>query len=333
MRKKTENVKQGDSRGFTLIEVLISMMITIIVMGAVFALLTRGQRSFQREPQVADLQQSARTALDMISRDILQAGAGLPPEFPSITPPEVSSGVGDQGVGNPDVLEIIGGSGARGQISPDPEPVLTFDGTLATIEQTPTLLQVGDLVVVYNNDPENSDWAMRWVSAVAQDTPLAGQSQVNLVVTHDGKTVDSAYSQTDTSYPWNQSFVALVNVVRYDTQVQDGDLILMRRVNFEPPMPVGMLDDFQVVYLVGNQPQVEQPNPPHPHPTLKDGTGITPADIVTGVRVTVAARSQDENLEGSTVGASGNYIRKTFSSNINPRNISAGLSERTFLYQ
>lgn len=333
MRRKTKKVKQCNARGFTLIEVLISMLITIIVMGSVFALLTRGQRSFQREPQVADMQQSARTVLDMISRDVLQAGAGLPPEFPSITPPEVDAGVGDQGAGSPDVLEIIGGSAAQGQMSPDPEPVFTFDGTLVTIEQTPTFLQEGDLVVVYNNDPENGDWAMRWVSSVAQDTPLSGQSQVNLVVTYDGKTINSAYSQTDTAYPWNESFITRINVVRYNTQVQDGDVILMRGVNFEPAMPVGMLDDFQVIYLVGNQPQLEQPNPPHPHPTLKDGTVITPVDIVTGVRITVAARSQDENLEGSTTGASGNYIRKTFSSNISPRNISSGLSERTFLYQ
>jgi len=72
-------------RGFSLIEVLISMVVTLIVMAAVFGLLTRGQRSFQREPEVADLQQSARTALDLVTKDILQAGAGLPPEFPAFS--------------------------------------------------------------------------------------------------------------------------------------------------------------------------------------------------------------------------------------------------------
>ena len=52
-------------RGFTLIEVLISIVITLIVMSSVFAMLTQGQRAFQREPEIADLQQSARTVLDM----------------------------------------------------------------------------------------------------------------------------------------------------------------------------------------------------------------------------------------------------------------------------
>ena len=72
-------------RGFTLIEMLISILITLIVMASVFALLTRGQRAFQREPEIADLQQSARAVLDMVSRDVLQAGNGLPPEFPAFS--------------------------------------------------------------------------------------------------------------------------------------------------------------------------------------------------------------------------------------------------------
>ena len=132
------------------------MLITIIVMGAVFALLTRGQRSFQREPQVADMQQSARAALDMASNDILQAGAGLPPEYPSITPKAVDPSVGNQGSG-PDVLEIIGGSARPGEASPSPEPVVLFDGTTVTIGQSPTVLKVGDPVVVYNNHETNGD--------------------------------------------------------------------------------------------------------------------------------------------------------------------------------
>ncbi len=60
--------------GFTLIEVMISMMITLIVMAAVFGLLSKGQSTFQREPEIADMQQSARAALDTVAKDALQAG-------------------------------------------------------------------------------------------------------------------------------------------------------------------------------------------------------------------------------------------------------------------
>jgi len=82
---------------------------------------------------------------------------------------------------------------------------------------------------------------------------------------------------------------------------------------------------------VGNQPPVEQDDPPHPHPT--DGIAVTAADIISGVRVTVVARSTTQNLAGSTKGDSGDYVRRAFSSNISPRNISAGLAERTGEYQ
>ena len=79
MMRKLNLTNESASDGFTLVEVLISMLITLIVMSAVFGLLSRGQSTFQREPEIADMQQTARSALDMVSRDALQAGAGLPP--------------------------------------------------------------------------------------------------------------------------------------------------------------------------------------------------------------------------------------------------------------
>ena len=78
---RQKQISAESDRGFSLIEVLISIALTVMVMGAVFTLLSRGQQSFEREPEVADLQQSARTALDLVTKDILQGGAGLPPNF------------------------------------------------------------------------------------------------------------------------------------------------------------------------------------------------------------------------------------------------------------
>jgi hypothetical protein len=46
---------------------------------AVFLLLQTGQDTFRREPEVADMNQSARTGLDMISRDLIKAGFETPP--------------------------------------------------------------------------------------------------------------------------------------------------------------------------------------------------------------------------------------------------------------
>ena len=322
MRKIMTEFREQDSRGFTLIEVLISMVITIVVMGAVFGLLTRGQQSFQREPQVADLQQSARTALDMVSKDALQAGAGLPPEFPAFTTSAINMNVGDGASGSPDVIEIVGASSSAGEMFFDPEPVIMFDGTNATVGLAPSSLEVGNLVVVYDNNPLNPNWIMRFVTAVDQTPPEA-------VVT-----LDSTYGTVVVPGPYTNNpdglatgFITRVSVVQFSTQLQGNDLLLMRQVDFGQVNPVGMIDDFQVTYLVGTQPQVEQLNPPNPQPTR--GFDLNPVDIVSGVRVTVAARSSQENLAGSTQGASGDYIRKTFSSNVSPRNVLAGCAERT----
>ncbi len=76
----TASCKVTSDQGFSLIEVLIALLITVIVMSAVFGLLVRGQRGFQREPEIADMNQNTRFGLDMISRDLAMAGYRTPPD-------------------------------------------------------------------------------------------------------------------------------------------------------------------------------------------------------------------------------------------------------------
>ena len=64
--------------GFSLIELLVAMAMTLIVSGAIFGLLTGGQNAFRREPELTDRQQNIRIAMDAISRDIANAGGGMP---------------------------------------------------------------------------------------------------------------------------------------------------------------------------------------------------------------------------------------------------------------
>ena len=159
--------KTSPASGFTLIEVMISMMITLIVMSAVFALLSRGQSTFQREPEIADMQQSARAALDMVAKDAIQAGAGLPPEFPAF------DGV-DNGDNDPDEIWIVGALGGSYEMS---EPV-EVDPTSFTGDQDGSAfkttgdwanLEIGDLVVLYDNLPINGYWLMGYVQDVQPD--------------------------------------------------------------------------------------------------------------------------------------------------------------------
>lgn len=354
------NSKQGlalggasTERGFTLVEVLISMMITLIVMSAVFGLLSRGQATFQREPEIADMQQTARAALDMVTRDALQAGAGLPPEFPSFTTAAIDPDVGDGGT-EPDVLEIVGGLGGAIEQNASPEALdpTSFAGDLssATVETAAddtategrTGLQIGDLVVLYNNPTKGIGitWMMAYVQDVVEEAGPPARMQITLAPGipdgFEGGDVPAAYQARagmDTS-SFAPEFVTPVTVVRYfaepdDTMAAGGAPVnaLMREVNFGVPNPVAYLEDFQVVYLVGGTAEAnEQDNPPTPQPTPADF--IQPADVINGVSITVAARSLSENLQGATEGADGNLIRKSFSSNVSPRNILSGWAER-----
>jgi hypothetical protein len=62
--------------GFTLTEMLIAVTIMMVVTGAVFQLLNPTQGVFQAQPEVADMQQRMRVAVDSIGKDLVMAGAG-----------------------------------------------------------------------------------------------------------------------------------------------------------------------------------------------------------------------------------------------------------------
>jgi prepilin-type N-terminal cleavage/methylation domain-containing protein len=343
-------------RGFSLIEVLISMVVTLIVMAAVFGLLTRGQRSFQREPEVADLQQSARTALDMVTKDILQAGAGLPPEFPAF------SRINGAGNAAPtDVLEIIGTFQSAGNVYLEPEQVQLVDllGTgEVTLMETTTNLTVDDpltpnidegMVLLYNN-VANVDttgagrfpqWKLARVDAVVPD-PAGAKLTLNYGA------YDVAYSTQgalDATFNWNapaqMPMISRVSVVRYTTQPDalgtysgPPPQVLLRETDFSGnPQAVAYLEDFQIRYVIGVTAPIEQDNPPDPTVDLA-GVVLTAENTLASVRISITARSVTAGLEGASEGTmvgdrQDDFIRKTFSTNVNPRNLSAGIDMRT----
>ncbi len=64
--------------GFTLVELLVGIVVSAIIIGAAFAILTTSQRGLKVNEQVVDMQQSARMAMELLSRDIKMAGFGSP---------------------------------------------------------------------------------------------------------------------------------------------------------------------------------------------------------------------------------------------------------------
>jgi type II secretory pathway pseudopilin PulG len=68
----------GQETGFSLIELTVAMVITLIISGAIFGLLTTGHSAFRREPELSDRQQNIRVAMDIISKDVVNAGSNMP---------------------------------------------------------------------------------------------------------------------------------------------------------------------------------------------------------------------------------------------------------------
>jgi type IV pilus assembly protein PilW len=64
----------NNSKGFTLVELLIAMAITGIVAGAIFTAFQSQQKSYLIQDQVAEMQRNIRAAMDIMIRDIRMAG-------------------------------------------------------------------------------------------------------------------------------------------------------------------------------------------------------------------------------------------------------------------
>ena len=79
-------------RGFTLIEILVSLGIFLLVIGAAFTLLSTSQQRYRTESQVLNSFQEARLGIDQMVRDINDAG--YPPKsFLDANHPLVSTSV------------------------------------------------------------------------------------------------------------------------------------------------------------------------------------------------------------------------------------------------
>ena len=65
-------------RGFSLTEVLVAVIVTMIVATAVFQLFERNERLYRDQNLITEMQQGARAAISQISDEIRAAGQGVP---------------------------------------------------------------------------------------------------------------------------------------------------------------------------------------------------------------------------------------------------------------
>lgn len=78
------------SHGFTLIEILIAMAIGLVILGALYGVFTMQNKTLSNQEQIVEMQQNARAAMDLLTREISMAGYN-PKNISDTTSPRISA--------------------------------------------------------------------------------------------------------------------------------------------------------------------------------------------------------------------------------------------------
>jgi prepilin-type N-terminal cleavage/methylation domain-containing protein len=143
-------MKPSEEGGFSLIELMIAMVVTLVISGAVYGLIASGNTAFKRDPELAERQQNVRVAMDLIQRDILAAGTRMGPFAQVFT-----AGLDGAGAATPsgptDALEMIGDAGDCPIVPVANPPIVGGNLSLALPVAAGDCLNRAPMALVFNN--------------------------------------------------------------------------------------------------------------------------------------------------------------------------------------
>jgi prepilin-type N-terminal cleavage/methylation domain-containing protein len=348
--------RSGSEAGFSLVEMLVAMTITLIVSGAIYGLLAGGQNAFRREPELTDRQQNIRIAMNLIMRDIANAGTGMPPFIQSFTTGlEAPTGAPTNAAGAvTDELEILTNNSGR-----DNEPIcLITGGNGATVQAVrnvdTTILPANTPVMLFMTETAGTGpttWGLRNVTGVTSSTTAVTNSACT--VAGGGAHATLAFAAAAPpglnganacigNGPYTTSATGcMVNslgfgaVVRYRIRVVSNVPVLQRWSSDDPtgfvngaPDPNAYdevargIEDLQIEYATAGAPDF--PGTPVGAPAVVASNPVDPGDyakLITKVRVTLVARAEGRKLAGgSDPGSTGQpRVRGTLTSVGTPR--------------
>jgi len=139
------------SRGFTLVEVMVTSLLLTLVLGGVFSTFRAGRRSTRFVEARADMAQTGRVVIDKITTDLASLYVE-PPELEQAEEPGAEAGgtpeEGDVGAGGPDIGGMgAGGVGAGMDDSAEMEDLGAFEADQSDGEEEeklPPLIGMGD---------------------------------------------------------------------------------------------------------------------------------------------------------------------------------------------
>ena len=177
--------RQDAQRGFTMVELMVSMVLVSLLVGMIFTLFIQMSVAFRTQSQVSDLQQGLVAAETVLARDARQAGLHMPDGFRL---------AGDTDLHRPiQVVNAADGPDELYLFSADPSKqarvlTMTLAGDQITVDD-PDDFEVGEVVVL--TDPQEPD---------PNVTPVPPQSYDACVVQIAG--IAGTTISLDSAAPW-----------------------------------------------------------------------------------------------------------------------------------
>ena len=324
--------------GFTLVELLVAMAITLVVVAATLGAFNDALRANEAVTLLADMDQNLRAGMNLVIRDLIQTGEMIPTGGIPIP-----SGAGAQPINRPSpvgsaytfdttwtALPAISPGASMGPVllgqTTDMLTVLYGDnflplnqtqlasiadnGSSATVDPgTPitginNAIRPGDLIM-FSNAQGN---------AIQQVTSVAGQT-MNFATTdafnlNKRSAGQGTIMQLKTGSVWPPTTAARIWMITYylDPTTNPRQPRLMRQVNFNPARPVAeVIENLQVSYdLVDN---VTNPT------NVKQPASVNSANQINKVNLSMSARSNNR------FGKTGQYLRNSLSTQVSIRSL------------
>jgi prepilin-type N-terminal cleavage/methylation domain-containing protein len=310
----------GAQGGFTLVELIIAMLVTLIVSGAIFGLLSGGNTAFRREPELSDRQQNIRVAMDLIQKDIGTAGMEMADfvqaftqgDGPSGAPAPPLNGLGPMGPNgvNSDFLQIFGNTGECPSAKAEPN---STGVVVRMMELFPNCYKLPALVMLVGAPGADPPYSVGF-ACPRGGGPGGGNCGAEACANFPPGQAPNYNLPGGAQIPDPLDTMLPVQVVRYEIRVDTdgtpnlwrspaGNAVAMSGGNACGAGGTTMDDPWQLVAKGIEDLQVRY--------TMADGTvSDIPAQVLDGnygtlvkeVRVTLSARSEAANLLGSRNG-------------------------------
>ena len=307
--------------GFSLVELIVAVAVTLIVTGAVYGLMAGGNNAFRREPELTERQQNVRVAMELIQKDISNGGVSMGPFFQVFTRNLNGAGrITGPGGQVADHLEVWGNDGTCPEVTAATKPL--NGSNFNAIGHLPGCYAEDAIVLVtYTNG--GAKWGVGHnihkdsTSINFPPGQADGNAQINSID-------DLRHWDTKSNSGGTPNGLAPVNVYRYEIapDLVDGVPSLYRSTtggrdpgnsaNYFPPTSAANLvsgnwqviargiEDLQVQYRNGTGAWMDEPGD-----TMCAGPCATPSEAdynkgIREVRVTISGRAEGQNLQGQT---------------------------------